>query len=147
MLSLLDLHLTNVDVSNTSEENSTGVSINVLDRTNLPDFSIVNAHQDSDSNSGSSSYDTDEESVDTDDKDSHELDAKFFSVEEMINNTRRVFDTPNQEVYSKDQLITKVEIEMMLPIGKLMKFDHNTQKRVCINLPSVKRLDSRSQAI
>ena len=65
----------------------------------------------------------------------------------MINNTRRVFDTPNQEVYSKDQLITKVEIEMMLPIGKLMKFDHNTQKRVCINLPSVKRLDSRSQAI
>ena len=42
---------------------------------------------------------------------SHELDAKFYSVEEMINNTRRVFDTPNQEVCNKDQLITKVEIE------------------------------------
>ena len=58
-----------------------------------------------------------------------------------------MFDTSNQEVNSKDQFITKVKIEMMLSISKLMKFDHNTQKRVCINLPSVKRLDSRSQAI
>ena len=65
--SLLDLHLTNVNVSNTSEENSTDISINVLDSTNLPDFSIVNAHQDSDSSSGSSSYDTDEEFDDTHD--------------------------------------------------------------------------------
>jgi len=136
--SLLDLHVTDVDVPNTSEEDNTNK--------NLPDFSVVNAHQDSDSSSGSS-YDTDEEFSDTDDEDNCELDEKFHSIEEMINNTRRVFDTPNQEVYSKDQFITKVDIEMMLPIGKLTKFDHNIQKRGCINLPSVKRLDSRSQAI
>ena len=60
VLSLLDLHLTNVDVSNTSEENNIDVSINAIDSTNLPDFSIVNADQDSDSSSGSS-HDTDED--------------------------------------------------------------------------------------
>ena len=46
VLSLLDLHLTNVNVSNTSKDNSTDVSINVLDSTNLPDFSIVDADLD-----------------------------------------------------------------------------------------------------
>ena len=146
VLSLLDLHLTNVNVPNTSEENNTDISNNAIDNTNLLDFSVVNAHQNSDSSSGSS-YDTEEGFSDTDDKDNHELYTKFYSIEEMINNTRRVFDTPNQEVYSKDLFVTKVEIEMMLPIGKLTKFDHNTQKRVCINLPSIKRLDSHSQAI
>ena len=80
VLSLLDLHLTNVDVSNTSEDNNTDDSINGIDNTNLPDFSIVNnADQDNDSSS-ESSYDTDDSFVSTDDKDNHELDAKFYSV-------------------------------------------------------------------
>ena len=65
----------------------------------------------------------------------------------MINNTRKVFDTLKQETHSKDQFITKVEIELMLSISKLTKFDHKTQKRVCVNLHSVKRPGSRSQAL
>ena len=36
---------------------------------------------------------------------------------------------------------------MMLPIGKLTKFDHNVQKRVPVYLPTVSKLDSWSEDI
>ena len=51
------------------------MSNNSIDNTNLSDFSVVNAYQDSDNSSGSSYY-TEDELSDPDDKDNHELDAK-----------------------------------------------------------------------
>ena len=65
----------------------------------------------------------------------------------MINKTRRVFYTPNKETYDKNKFITQVKIEMMLPIGKLTTFDHNVKKKAPVNLPTITKLNSRSQAI
>ena len=107
------------------------MSNNSIDNTNLPDFSMVNTHQNIDSNSGSF-YDIEDELSDPVDEDNHELDTKFYSIEEMINNTRRVFDTSNKETYNKEKFIAEVEIEMMLPIGKLTKFDRNTFKKMVL---------------
>ena len=56
-LSLLDLQQTNSIVSSTSYKNNINVPNNSTNNTNLPDFSVVNAHQDSDSSS-ESLYDT-----------------------------------------------------------------------------------------
>ena len=74
--------------------------------TNLPDFSGVNEHEDSDSCSGLS-YCVEDDISDTDYDKNHELDAKFYSIEEMINRTRRVFDTPNKETYDKNKCKAK----------------------------------------
>ena len=57
---------------------------------------MVNAHQDSDSSSGSSCHIEDELS-DPDDEGNYELDTEFYNIEEIINNTRSVFGAPNEE--------------------------------------------------
>ena len=91
-------------------------------------------------------YDTEDELSDLNNGYNHELDSKFIGIEEMMNKKRRVFDDPNEETYNKDEYITTVEIEVTLPVGKFRKFDHNTQKRVCVNWPATNKLDSCSQA-
>ena len=70
VLSLLDLQQTNSNEPNISNKNNTNVPNNFINNINLPGFSVVNAHQDSGSSSGSSCH-TDDELSDSDDEGNH----------------------------------------------------------------------------
>ena len=59
-----------------------------------------------------------------------------------------MFDTPNQDIYHKDNFLTKVNIEMILPIGKLSSFNKSKMHRKeKINLSTIHQQDARTQAI
>ncbi len=79
MLSLLDLNQTNSNEANISFDNKRDVVNNSTSITNLPDFSVVNEHKDSDSSSGLL-YCVEDDISDTDYDNNHELDAKFYSI-------------------------------------------------------------------
>ena len=68
-----------------------------------------------------------------------DLDNHFYNVEDILKT--RVFDTPNQDIYTSENFIIKVKIEMILPFGKLTSFDHKVhekRKNIYINNTSTR---------
>ena len=77
--------------------------------------------------------------IESDSDNDEDLDSYFYSVEDMLN--AQVFDTPNQDIYNVKKLITMVQIEMILPFGKLTRFDHKVhekRKKKCFNNTSTR---------
>ena len=72
------------------------------------------------------SYNSTEDEVESNSDDNEDLDNNFYNDEEILN--AQVFDAPNQDIYNVENFITKVKIEMILPIGKLTRFDHKAHK-------------------
>ena len=59
-----------------------------------------------------------------------------------------MFDTPNQDIYHKDNFLTKVNIEMILSIGKLSSFNKpKMHRKEIINFSTLHQQDTRTQAI
>ena len=135
--SLLEMQLhSNIDAEN---EESSQRSENMFDHT------IFSTDDTSDTSSDVSSYVTEDE-IESDSEKDEDLDNNFYNVEDMLNS--RVFDTPNQDIYNKDNFLTKVNIEMILSIGKLSSFNKpKMHRREKINFSTIHQQDARTQAI
>ena len=82
---------------------------------------------DSDDSSDDSYKDSKEDEIVSDYDSDEDSDNHFYNVEDMLNT--RVFDEPNQDIYTTENFITKVKIETILPFGELTSFDHKVHEK------------------
>ena len=73
--------------------------------------------------------------------------VRTVKIPEIIR-LQRVFDTPIQDIYNKDYFLTKVNIEIILSIGKLSSFNKpKMYRKEKINFSTIYQQDIRYQAI
>ena len=77
--------------------------------------------------SSDASYNNSKDEIESESDSDEDLDNHFYHVEDISNT--QVFDTPNQDIYASENLITKVKIEMILPFGKLTSFHHKVHEK------------------
>ena len=89
-----------------SYKNDTNVLCDSNNNINIPDFIVVDVHQDKDSSSGSS-FDTEIELSERDNEENHQFHVKFYSIEEIIDNKKNCLMLQIKKYISKDNLSFK----------------------------------------